>query len=77
MIEQDQFYVSPRTELCEAKWTRQKPNDARDAANWDGLCGTPWQMVSLEMKLTMKVTSDKEGAEPPLPRIAVERTPEG
>ena len=24
----------------------------------------------------MKVTSDKEGAEPPLPRIAVERTPE-
>ena len=33
-------------------------------------------MVSLEMKLIMKVTSDKEGAEPPLPRIAVERTPE-
>ena len=28
------------------------------------------------MKLIMKVTSDTEGAEPPLPRIAVERTPE-
>ena len=24
-------------------WTRQPLNDAWDAANWDGLCVTPWQ----------------------------------
>ena len=29
-----------------------------------------------ELKLTKKVTADKEGAGPPLPRIVVERTPE-
>ena len=33
-------------------------------------------MVSPELKLTEKVTSDKEGAGPSLPRIAVERLPE-
>ena len=52
-------------------WTRQTLSDARDATNWDGLCGTPWQMVDLQ--LTKKVTADKEGAGLPLPRIAVER----
>ena len=33
-------------------------------------------MVAPELKLTKKVTADKEGAGPPLPRIAVERAPE-
>ena len=33
-------------------------------------------MVVLELKLTKKVTADKEGAGPALPRIVVERTPE-
>ena len=33
-------------------------------------------MVAPELKLTKKVTADKGGAEPPLPRIGVERTPE-
>ena len=41
------------------------------------LCGTPWQMVAPELKLTKKkVTADREGAGPPLPRIVVERAPE-
>ena len=53
-------------------WTRQ----TLSATNWDGLCATPsWQMVAPEFKLTKKVTAD-EGAEHPLPRIVVERTPE-
>ena len=42
----------------------------------EGLCGALWQMVSPELKLTKKVTADKEGAGPPLPRIVVERAPE-
>ena len=28
-------------------WTRQTLSDAWAATNWDGLCGTPWQMVAL------------------------------
>ena len=33
-------------------WTTQHLNDAWDAANWDGLCGTTlWQMVAPELKL--------------------------
>ena len=46
------------------------------ATNWDGLCGTPWQMVAPDLKVTKKVTADKEGAGPPLSRIVVERAPE-
>ena len=42
----------------------------------DGLCGTPWQMVAPDLQLTKIVSSDKEGAGPPLPRIAVESIPE-
>ena len=33
-------------------------------------------MVARELRLTKKVTGDKEGAGPPLPRIVVEREPE-
>ena len=57
-------------------WTRQPLNDAWDDANWNGLCGTPWLMVALGLKLTKQVTSDKEGARPPLPRIPHETTTE-
>ena len=57
-------------------WTSQPLNSAWDATNWDDLCGTPWQMVALELKWTKQVTSDIEGAGPPLPRIVVERIPE-
>ena len=57
-------------------WTRQTLSDAWESTNWEGLCGTPWQMVASELKLTKKVTADKEGAGPPLPRIVVERAPE-
>ena len=57
-------------------WTRQPLSDAWDATNWDGLCGTPWQMVARDLQLTKKVSSDKEGAGPPLPKIAVESIPE-
>ena len=43
-------------------WTRQTLSDAWDSTNWEGLCGTPWQTVAPELKLTEKVTADKEGA---------------
>ena len=75
-----------RTEavLCPAKngvvrgtnWTIQPLNDAWDVTNWDGVCGTPWQMAALDLKLTKKVTSGKGGAGLPLARIVVERIPE-
>ena len=57
-------------------WTRQTQSDAWRSTNWEGLRGTPWQKVAPELKLTKKVTADKEGAGPPLPRIVAERTPE-
>ena len=57
-------------------WTRQTLSDAWDATNWDGLCGTLWQMAP-ELKLTKKVTADQKGVGPPLPRIVVERTSRG
>ena len=61
MIEQEQFCALPGTELCEAKsWTRQTLGDAWESTNWEGLRGTPWQMVAPEWKLTKKVTADKE-----------------
>ena len=55
-------------------WTRQTLSDAWESTNWEGVCGTPWQMVAPELKLTKKVTADKEGAGHP--RIVVERAPE-
>ena len=57
-------------------WTRQTLSDASESANWEGLCGTPWPMVTPELRLTKKVTAEKEGGSPPLPRIVVERAPE-
>ena len=48
-------------------WTRHKLSDAWESTNWEGLCGTPWQLVAPELKLTKKVTADKEGTGPPLP----------
>ena len=57
-------------------WTRQTLSDAWESTNWEGLCGTPWHMVAPELKLTKKVTADKEGVGPPLQRIVVERAPE-
>ena len=50
-----------------SSWTTQTLSDAWESTNWEGSCGTPWQMVPPEMKLTKKVTADKEGAEPLLP----------
>ena len=45
-------------------WTRQTLSDAWESTNWEGLCGTPWQIVAPELKLTKEVTADKEGANP-------------
>ena len=45
-------------------WTRQTLSDAWESTNWEGLCGTPWQMVAPELKLMKKVTAGKEGAGP-------------
>ena len=55
-------------------WRRQ--SDALDATNLDSLCVTPCQMVAPEVRLTKKVTADKEGAEPPFPRVIVQKVPE-
>ena len=57
-------------------WTRQTLRDAWESTNWEGLYGTPWQMVAPELRLAKKVTADKEGVGPPLPRIVVERASE-
>ena len=57
-------------------WTRETLSDAWESTNWEGLCGTPWQMVAPGLKLTKKVTADKKGAGLPLSRIVVERAPE-
>ena len=46
-------------------WTRQTLSDAWESMNWEGLCGIPWQMVAPGLKLTKKVTRNKEGAGPP------------
>ena len=66
-----------KNEVVQGKsWTRQTLSDAGESTNWEALCGTPWQMVAPELKLTKKVTADEEGAGRPLPRIVVERAPE-
>ena len=70
------LYITKKGVMRGKRWTRQTLSDAWGATNWDNLCDTPWQMVALEVRLTKKVTADKEGAEPPLPRIIVERIPE-
>ena len=54
-------------------WIRQTLRDVLESKNREGLCGIPWQMLGPELKLTKKVTFDKEGAAPPLPRLVVER----
>ena len=43
-----------------------KSHPKQKSTNWEGLCGIPWQMVVAEMKLTKKVTADKEAAGPPI-----------
>ena len=43
-------------------WRRPTLSDAWESTNWEGLCGAPWQTVAPELKLTKKVTADKEGA---------------
>ena len=55
--------------------TRQTPSDAWESTIWEGSCGTPWQMVAPELKLTKKVTADRRSGTP-LPRIVVERARE-
>ena len=45
-------------------WTRQTLSEAWESTNWEGLCGAPWQMVALELKLAKKVTADKGGVGP-------------
>ena len=57
-------------------WTKQTQSDAWESTNWEGLSGTPWQIMAPELKLMKKVKADQEGAGPPLPRNVVERTPE-
>ena len=77
MIEQEQCCAWPRMELCEAKVGQDRHQVMLGNRRTGKVCvGTPWQMVAPELKLTKKVTADKEGAGPPLPRIVVGRGPE-
>ena len=32
-------------------WTRQTLSDAWETTNWEGLCGTPWQMVAPKIEV--------------------------
>ena len=57
-------------------WTRQTLSDAWESTNWEGLCGTPWQMVAPELKLTKRAASVKEGAETQLPWIVLDMIPQ-
>ena len=46
-------------------WTRQTLSDAWESTSWEGLCGTPWQMVAPELRLTEKVSQlTKEERDP-------------
>ena len=47
-------------------WKRQTLSGAWESTNWDGLCGTPWQMVASELKLTKKVAADKRRSGTPI-----------
>ena len=47
-------------------WARQALSDAWESTNWEGLCGTPLQMVAPELKLTKKVTADKRRSGTPI-----------
>ena len=51
-----------KNEVVRGKLDEQPLSDAWNDTNWVGLCETPWQMVAHELRLTEKVTSDKEGA---------------
>ena len=57
-------------------WTRLTLSVAWQTTNWEGLCGTPWQMDAPELKMMKKVTVDEEGTGPPFPNIVVERATE-
>ena len=61
MIEQEQSYVLPRMELCEAKVGQ---------TDIERCLGSKWWLQNL--KLAKKVRADKEGPGPPLPRTVVE-----
>ena len=58
-------------------WTRQTLSDAWESTSWEGLCGSLWQMVAQEFRLTEKKSRlTKKERDPPLPRTVVERAPE-
>ena len=65
--------ISKKVVMRGRSWTRQTMNDAWDATNRDGLCGTPWHMVPPELKFTKKVIAVKEGAGLLLPNDVVGR----
>ena len=75
MIEREQFMYFQEWSCARQKLDKTL-SDACESTNCEGLCGTPWQMVAPDLKMMKKVTADKEGAGPPLPRIVVERAPE-
>ena len=45
-------------------WTRQTLSDAWESTNWEGLCGTPWQMVAPELQRRIKSQLTKKERDP-------------
>ena len=43
--------------------------DAWESTNCEGLCDTPWYMVTPELNVTKKVTTDSEGSGPHCQRL--------
>ena len=73
VLEPEQFLFISKNGVVRGKsWTRQTLSDALESTNWEGLCGTPWQMVAPGLMLTKMVTTDEEGVGPSLRRIVVE-----
>ena len=66
-----------RMDLCEAKVGQDGHQVMLGNRRTGKVCvAFRGRWVAPELKLTKKVTADKEGAGPPLPRIVVERAPE-
>ena len=52
------LYISKKGVVRGESWTRRTLSDAWELTNWDGLCGTQWQLAAPELTLTKKVTAD-------------------
>ena len=49
---------------CARQKLEKTLSDAWESTNWEGLGGTPWQMVAPKLKLTKNVTADRRSGTP-------------